>query len=117
MKILITIFILFFSPSVFAKDLIIDCFSELSFKIDNKGNGFISSELTDYQWIESEFKVITNASKYKIISGEWGPENQAPMWNRIRIPLYTGGKTVIEFYKKDDGNVNKHRQQCTYYYE
>ena len=99
MKILVTIFVLFFSTTLSASTLIIDC-DNFGYKINTKSETVkFKSKSTDYKWTDSKTRLITNnIDELEIVlasapDNPWrSTEKKNDSWDRLRIVLGTANK-------------------------
>ncbi len=123
MKILLTFFVLFFSPLLFAKEILIDCGIGLSFKIDPKKNQILAkNKFTDYKWSEDyfDYKIVTINETELVIGSDagWQNNNKNISYNRllIRAPGLVGRVNNFYFYNSKDLNIETIDRvvNCTY---
>ena len=124
MKILLTFFVLFFSPSLFAKEILIDCGLGLSLKINPKTNQILAkNKFTDYKWSEDffDYKIVTINETELVIGSDAGWQNfdKTIFYNRMVIRAkagYSGPLNNFHYYNSADFNIKilDEAVNCTY---
>ena len=110
MKTLLTFFVLFFSSSVFARIILIDCGEDKSYKIDSKNKVWIKDRRTDYKWKDNQGEELITDNGDEIVLGaedKWEHKKTGIKYNRLRIsiPNKTGVASYFYFYNSKDFSI------------
>ena len=120
MKTLLTLFVLFFSSSVVARTIVIDCEENFSFKVDSDDKVWTKSNSSDYKWVNTGRFILITDNEDEIVIGlkndYWNNKNGKDKYNRVRISLKTTWVDYFYYYNSNQPNMNQEQwESCTYY--